>query len=444
MRNPFGMASFHLLHAGMKRDIARLDALNASSPEEFKAHQLQSLRAVVRHAYDHVECYRNLYREAGVGPDDLRTLEDFSRFPAITKKSLDSYALERRIGVDASEKDRLLRSTSGSTGVPFEFLLDDETVYSDMVAHNRVQLLSGWRPGETTAYLKWKFPKPRSPLMASIRRMLGLDVFEIRAFEVNNNSVGGIIDTLRRRKVRLLQGYASSIHSLARHCEREKGLGVRSVITIAESVTESQRKFIERTFGAKVFMDYSASECMRVAFECPARRGFHVDVGRYWVEIVEPDSEGVGEIVLTRLFNRAHPFIRYRIGDRAGLSWEPCPCGLSTPRLVNLSGRVMDYIMTPSGRALSNSLFIVIFEYHHQHVLRFQVRQVSDTELHALVEVSQPPTPAEIRSMEEEIERESLDTVRVKVEVVDRIPLSKTGKRPFVVPLKSEAGASQE
>jgi phenylacetate-CoA ligase len=246
---------------------------------------------------------------------------------------------------------------------------------------------------------------------------------------------------LRRRKVTLLQGYGSATHTLARYCEGVKGLSIRSVVTTAESVTEAQRATIERALGAKVFVDYSASECMRVAFECPCRQGLHVDVGRYWVDVIDPDAGGVGDIVLTRFDNRAHPFIRYRILDRGAITFEPCPCGLRTPRLFNLDGRVLDYIPTPSGAILSLSFFSTIFEKRFTYIQRFQVRQISDDEIMALIEVDRPSAPSDIELMENEIEGVARGSVRAEVRVVDHIPFSINGKKPYIIPKEQMAEA---
>ena len=58
----------------------------------------------------------------------------------------------------------------------------------------------------------------------------------------------------------------------------------------------------------------------------------------------------VGEITVTSLHNWAMPLIRYRTGDMAAWSSEPCPCGQSFPMVERIEGRRADYLVTPEGR----------------------------------------------------------------------------------------------
>jgi phenylacetate-CoA ligase len=122
-----------------------------------------------------------------------------------------------------------------------------------------------------------------------------------------------------------------------------------------EAWTEGLREQIERALpGLQAVNFYGLSEMCGpgVATEClEVRDGLHVHEDHFLVEVVDPDSgvplgEGVeGELVFTTLLKEAMPMLRYRTGDIASLTTEPCGCGRTTARIRGLRGRRDDMIV---------------------------------------------------------------------------------------------------
>ena len=122
-----------------------------------------------------------------------------------------------------------------------------------------------------------------------------------------------------------------------------------------EPWTESLRGEIERALpGLRAVNFYGLSEMCGpgVATEClEARDGLHVHEDHFLVEIVDPESgspldEGVeGELVFTTLAKEAMPLLRYRTGDIASVTFEPCRCGRTTARIRGLRGRRDDMLI---------------------------------------------------------------------------------------------------
>ncbi len=122
-----------------------------------------------------------------------------------------------------------------------------------------------------------------------------------------------------------------------------------------EPWTEGLRGEIERALpGLRAVNFYGLSEMCGpgVATEClEARDGLHVHEDHFLVEIVDPElgtplTEGVeGELVFTTLQKEAMPFLRYRTGDIASVTYEPCACGRTTARIRGLRGRRDDMII---------------------------------------------------------------------------------------------------
>src|SRR5205823_86959 len=105
---------------------------------------------------------------------------------------------------------------------------------------------------------------------------------------------------------------------------------------------------------------YGHAEKAVLAAECPAFSGYHVQPSYGFVELIRRDGSvihepgEVGEIVATGFVNRATVFVRYRTEDFA--SWAPpgrCNCGLETPRLLRIEGRLQELLLTATGRRIS-------------------------------------------------------------------------------------------
>ena len=73
--------------------------------------------------------------------------------------------------------------------------------------------------------------------------------------------------------------------------------------------------------------------------ECLRREGYHLDEYNFLFEIVDPDPEGYGELVVTTLSRRTMPLVRYRVRDVTRFINEPCPCGATLRRMAKIQGR---------------------------------------------------------------------------------------------------------
>jgi phenylacetate-CoA ligase len=122
----------------------------------------------------------------------------------------------------------------------------------------------------------------------------------------------------------------------------------------AEPWTEAMRMQIEAELGLKALNVYGLSEIVGpgVAAECPeARDGLHVQEDHFLPEIIDPDTgeplpDGTeGELVFTTLTKEALPLLRYRTGDIASLTREPCACGRTFARMSAVRGRRDDMLI---------------------------------------------------------------------------------------------------
>ena len=135
-------------------------------------------------------------------------------------------------------------------------------------------------------------------------------------------------------------------------------MGVRDKIRLkaslngAEPWTEGMRSQIEQYLGIQAHDIYGLSEIMGpgVATDCSYHCGLHIHEDHFLPEIVDqktlkPLRDGMtGELVISTLTKEGLPLIRYRTRDITRLMYEPCPCGRTTARMENLSGRTDDML----------------------------------------------------------------------------------------------------
>nr|WP_245769931.1 phenylacetate--CoA ligase PaaK [Streptomyces radiopugnans] len=318
--------------------------------DELRALQLDRLRSTLRHAYENVEHYRRAFEEAGVTPEDCRSLADLARFPFTTKADLrDTYPY----GMFAVPMSRVrrLHASSGTTGRPtvVGYTEGDLEVWADVVA--RSIRAAGGRPGHKVhiAYGYGLFTGG-----------LGAHYGAERAGCTVIPASGG----MTARQVRLILDFRPEIimvtpsYMLALLDEFERqGVDPRDSslevgIFGAEPWTEGMRREIEERAGLHAVDIYGLSEVMGpgVAQECvETKDGLHIWEDHFYPEVVDPITGEVlpdgeeGELVFTSLTKQALPVVRYRTRDLTRLL--PGTARPAFRRMEKVTGRCDDMII---------------------------------------------------------------------------------------------------
>lgn len=134
----------------------------------------------------------------------------------------------------------------------------------------------------------------------------------------------------------------------------KKDLHIKSLVLGSELMTEAMRSELYKVWGSHVNLtqNYGMSELMGpgVSGECLELKGMHINEDHFIAEIIDSKTGNVlppgeqGELVITCITKEALPLIRYRTRDITRLMYEPCPCGRTTARMENLSGRTDDML----------------------------------------------------------------------------------------------------
>ncbi|ARA99493.1 MULTISPECIES: phenylacetate--CoA ligase PaaK [Geobacillus] len=373
-----------------------LHDIERAERSELEGLQLSRLRATAERVYERVPFYRERFDEAGVKPEDIRTLDDVRRLPFTTKSDLRAHYPFGLLAVDLTQCVRL-HASSGTSGKPtvVAYTKRDIDHWADIVA--RALAIAGGKPGDVVhnAYGYGLFTGGLGLHYGSER--LGAVTVPVSGGNTERQIM--IIEDFRPT---IICGTPSYVLNIA---ERMKELGkdprqtsLKYGIFGAEPWSEEMRRTLEETFDIKACDIYGLSEVIGpgVAMEChEAQDGLHIAEDHFFVEVINPNTlepvgEGEeGELVFTSLTKEAFPVIRYRTGDIASVTRERCACGRTTVRMSRVKGRVDDMIIIRGVNVFPSEI-----EHHllrvselapHYQLHRFRHGHLEAVELHAEV-----------------------------------------------------------
>ncbi len=329
--------------------------------EDLDAWQLEQLRRLLRHAYENVPAYRELYRKSGVNPDDVRTLRDVEKLPIVSKADIrhDPFSFMAR---NARRFRPVPLHTSGTTGTPFHFQSDRITEAIEWVFFWRHKSWGGAHLFAPMISLGGKMIVPLKQRRPPFWRYNWAEgIMWLSTFHMTPEVLELYIDKIRRSGLRFLRGYPSNLFILAQHLKsRDLHLPMAAVFSGSEPLFGYVRDLIEDRFQCRVFDWYGVSERVVTSSQCDRHDGYHVHMENCLVEIVDanqPVERGMpGEVVATCLSNYAMPLIRYRTGDRSAFRTVSCPCGRGLEMLEQVHTKCEDILTTSDGRYISPSV----------------------------------------------------------------------------------------
>jgi phenylacetate-CoA ligase len=138
--------------------------------------------------------------------------------------------------------------------------------------------------------------------------------------------------------------------SLSQIAEKEGAPPAKLIFAAGDRMTDVYRDYVQRVWKAPVILGYGSTEMGGGAgMECLERQGYHLDEYNFFFEILDPDPEGYGELVVTTLSRRVMPLVRYRVRDITRFLPEGCPCGVGIRRISRIRGRRDEMVVMGAG-----------------------------------------------------------------------------------------------
>ncbi len=426
---------------GMGRARRLLDRSQWWRKEELAAYQQKKLAALLSHACTHVPYYERIWRDLGLSSGELESPSLLRKFPILDKVVIRQNCRDLHVR-EIEQYEVKENSTSGSTGESLFFLVDlSHSVWSGAAGFRGYE----WcrvSPFEREATL-WgaRFDAPPRKSLVDRLRLWTRPLLFLSSYDLSQQTMAKYVQELVAYGPRLLTSYPSPLEVFAEFCIA-RGIGIpslRAIICSAEQLFPGQREIMEKAFGVPVFNRYGCREFGSVAQECDRHSGLHLAAERVYVEILDANGNPcrpgeIGELVITDLDNYVMPFIRYRIGDLARWSERQCPCGRGLPLLEGIEGRVFDLIKTKAGDVISGTFWTLLLRHVSEDIRAFQVRQDNLEEVRILLQMrSGGELPPESRRELLARIAERAPGLLATIEYVDHIPLTRSGKRRFVI-----------
>jgi phenylacetate-CoA ligase len=415
------------------RQQRELEASQWLPRAELEELQSSRLRTLVEFAYRHNAFYRQRMRAAGVVPSDVRGVPDLAGLPVLTKDDIRA-AGPALFSDGFSPANTRHTRTGGSTGVPLHVYVDTEAMNWKYAATWRHNGWAGWRPGDKVAAVWGDTAKAR-------------DWKKWLRFWFQNRTI--FVDTLKFSAERLrefhaeivkfrptvIMGHAHSVYQFAAFC-RDQGLSMpplSGIVTTAMTLLEAERRVIEEAFRSRVFDRYGCEELSIIASESDAHSGLHVFSEGLVLEYLPTDAAGESELVITDLFNRAMPMIRYAIGDVACSAVGSCPSGRGLERLARVSGRTADFLYRPDGTPVFGISLLDTYIIHIPGIRQAQMVQNELRRIDVRVVPGAGFGPATEQAIQAVVSGEFGPDVRAAVSVVDRLEQTERGKYRFSI-----------
>lgn len=332
--------------------------------EQLEAHQARSLQLIREYAYTHSPFYQRFHRGLTNAP--------LHELPVLTKATMmehfDDLVTDRAIHLeDIREHMKTLRgeerylgrywvnATSGSTGHPGVFLFNRAEWATIIASFARGQEWGGlkvnWRRRRKMAIVSSTTPYHMSFRVGLTVRSPWYSTLRLPAAE----PLPTIVQKLNDQQPEILIAYASMARILVEE-QRVGRLHIHPAVifTSSEVLTDETRRRVEETWGKILFNEYAATESGGLAAECDHHTGLHLFEDLVVFEVVneryQPVSPGVygDKVLITVLFNRTQPLIRYELSDSLRLAVETCPSNRPFSLIDGIQGRVEDVLYFPS------------------------------------------------------------------------------------------------
>jgi phenylacetate-CoA ligase len=419
--------------------------------EQMLAYQRARLREIVQHAAVNSPFYGE--RLGGMGDGNI----DLQQLPVLTKTTLmaefDRIVTDRRLRLADVERhlasdqageplhgEYRIVATGGTTGQRGVMVYDQEA-WEVSVANVR-RVLGSVSIGSETRVLGIGAPTPlhvTNRLFAELRP--GRSDTPRLAVTM---PLAEVVKALNAYQPEAVITYPTYIRRLAE--EQDAGrlqISPQKFCSVAEPLTPDVRELARKTWGASVFNSYGSTEVAVIGQECPWITGLHIVEDLLILEAVDQDNRPVPagvpgkRVLMTNLFNRTLPLIRYELSDLVTVANGPCPCGRPHLRLASIDGRREDILNLPGRNGGQVEIWWGGPLLRLPDVRQYQVSLRNDGLLVRLVLRESAVVEQVLRSVRQaldlELDRVGAAVERLSIEVVDQIAPAGTGAKQKLV-----------
>lgn len=408
---------------------------------EFDAYIKQQRSAIVLYHLRNTSFYKSFGKSINLG--------DWYSVPIMTKSDLQQ-PLEKRLSKEYTTTSVYINKTSGSSGDPFIFAKDK---FCHALTWAVIQNRFDWFGLDFNHSKQARFygiPLDKRGYYKERFKDILSNRFRFSVFDLSDAAFEKLITKFKTTPFNYINGYTSAIVQFAKFLER-RGLVLKDIcpslnacIVTSEMLFENDKILLEKQTGVAIINEYGASELDLIAFQ-NQKDEWQVNSETLFVEILDQENNPLpygeeGRIVITSLYNKAHPFIRYDIGDVGKLSKAST---LKKPILENLIGRTNDIAILPSGKKAAGLTFYYITKTLIEddgNVKEFVIEQLKKDTFKILYSSKEELYAEKMDNIKKEMKRYLEPNIKIIFERETKLKRSKSGKlRQFISHIKQDS-----
>jgi phenylacetate-CoA ligase len=403
--------------------------------EEFQNLQLKLL---IKHAYENVPYYTEVFNEYGIRVEDIQSKEELKKLPLIDKEIIKNNKhkfLAKNFNFTQLNKI----STGGTTSGPMEFFDTPTTLNREMAFFNRIWNKYGYND---QLCLVLRGDAENSEKLYKYNPYKKIISINTRNFD--DHKMKGIIEIINKYKPPYLQAYPSLIYLLSKYIN-EHGLSrkisnFKAIFCSSEKMYDFQKDEIKRAFSTEVIDYYGHSERTALMEYCPMCKTYHVIPEYGIVEFLDESGNSndvenqLNEIVGTSFNNFAFPLIRYRTYDMATMAGRDSinKCNKPFVSIKEIEGRSGDFLMTKDGKLYSPTVLDFAI-YYIANFKELQLVQHDYDQLEVLIVPSKSYKEDEGNRFVAELQKRIDTNMNIYITLVNQIERPANQKHRFVV-----------
>ncbi len=430
----------HLLGSGFRKHLNFVQQAERWSADQARLYQFDRLKRLCALAYEKTSYYRRVFTDVGFVPQDLKAVEDLGRLPTIDRATLQT-SLNEMCTTNPQSANVDYTSTGGTSGKPLAFYIG-----SNRSQIEYAYLVSGWQRigfhlGATLAVFRGRtVPQDNSGLYHAYDPLLRYHFYS--NFHMTDENIGRYLHHVSTVGPCFLHVYPSSVTALARFLRRSEmqpPRNIKGIIAESEIVYAEQKQFVEDAFGCRIFSSYGLTEKVVAAAECEYSSNYHVWPTYGFCELLDEEGNSIsepgkrGEIVGTGFINEIVPFIRYRTGDYATYVGNRCKeCSRDHLLIADIQGHRIQESLVASDGALISWTALNMHDDTFANVRQFQFYQEKPGCAVLRVLPARGYNPSDMERIQARLQRKFDLRMSLEFEVVESIPLSRSGKAIYV------------
>lgn len=408
---------------------SHLEKIHAIPEEKYADYVEGKKQEILDFHLQHNSFYKNLLKG--------KKIEKWEDLPILTKADLQQ-PLADRLSKGYTPKNVYVNKTSGSSGHPFVFAKDKFChALTWSVIFNRF----GWFDLDFNSSFQARFygiPLDKIGYYKERLKDKMATRYRFPIFNLNDEKLESFLAEFYKKKFDYINGYTSSVELFAKYLQKKNIIlkdicpTLKVCIVTSEMLFPATKTFLEQQFEVPVVNEYGASELDLLAFQNPNDK-WVLNTETLFIEIVDAHGKALplgeeGKIIVTSLYNNAHPFIRYDLGDIGVIDEKS---SAKYQYLKKLTGRTNDVATLPSGKIVPGLTFYYVTKSIIEdsgEVKEFVIKQVATDAFEITYVASENISTEKEREIKIAIEKYLEKGLTLQLNRVDILKRTKSGK----------------